>query len=283
MPRRNSRSGPSGQRRRRLAARSAAPAPRLHVDFPARRAPVRRVGQSKQSSMLAAFMDGLPRTLYRLAVDDPRREGATATPWCWWLSALRPRVAHPLSASTYGDLRRRDGPYGPRATQGLLYERWTWAAGRPRGRRLPTAGQWPAPTSQAHLDAAGRASVGDRRLFNRFRKSFFFSPARTSTKGLSPISSNPSPSATRYRQFAARPHGEPNVKSRPSGCATSTPRCFSPPPSPHPEPYQLRTSGSSPARGQRRRLGAHLPVAGAHELHFPPGQNDVLSRDSIPR
>src|ERR1700736_2346890 len=67
------------ERRRRLRLEVVRPHLASHADF--RRA-AHLGGASGQQSVqaYAAFMDGFLGTLYRLAVDDARREGLTATP-----------------------------------------------------------------------------------------------------------------------------------------------------------------------------------------------------------
>src|SRR4029453_7343601 len=136
-------------------------------------------GASGQQSVqaYAAFMDGFLVTLFRLALDDARREGAPATPIVLVaLGGYGRGELHPLSdldLLLLHDLREGEmAPFVQRVTQGLLYT--LWDLGLQVGHAVRSL---PDCVAMARTDFPSRTSmqqarylVGDRRLFNRFRK-----------------------------------------------------------------------------------------------------------------
>src|SRR6266516_3947343 len=170
-------------------------------------------GASGQQSVQAhaAFMDGFLSTLFRLAVDDAKREGTAPAPLV--LVALGGYGRGELGPLSDLDLMViYDGvmePFIQRATQGLLYT--LWDLGLTVGHSVRSL---PDCVAMATTDFASRTSmqearylVGDRRLFQRFRKDFgqFLETALAERD-------------QRYRKFGGSPYmGEPNVKESAGG------------------------------------------------------------------
>src|SRR5262245_53720697 len=133
-------------------------------------------GASGQQSVqaYAAFMDGFLTTLFRLAVADAKREAGPPVPLV--LVALGGYGRGELQLLSDLDIMLiYDGEMGPflqRATQGLLY--LLWDLGLQVGHSVRSL---PDCLAIARTDFASRTSmqharylVGDRRLWNRFRK-----------------------------------------------------------------------------------------------------------------
>ena len=133
-------------------------------------------GASGQQSVAAyaGFMDIFLGTLYRLAVEDAKREGLVPSPLVLVaLGGYGRGELHPLSDLDLmliydGEM----GPYVQRVTQGLLYA--LWDLGLQVGHAVRSL---PDCLAMARTDFPSRTSmqqarllVGDRRLFNRFRK-----------------------------------------------------------------------------------------------------------------
>src|SRR5262245_38632512 len=133
-------------------------------------------GASGQQSVqaYAAFMDGFLTTIYRLVVEDARKDGAPAAPMVLVaLGGYGRGELHPLSDLDLMVIYDGDmGPMVQRATQGLLYT--LWDLGLQVGHAVRSL---PDCLAMARTDFASRTSmqqarylVGDRRLFNHFRK-----------------------------------------------------------------------------------------------------------------
>jgi len=133
-------------------------------------------GASGQQSVqaYAAFMDTFLATLYRLAAEDAKREGTTPVPLVLVaLGGYGRGELHPLSDLDLMIIYDGEmGPYVQRLTQGLLYA--LWDLGLQVGHAVRSL---PDCLAMARTDFPSRTSmqqarflVGDRRLFNRFRK-----------------------------------------------------------------------------------------------------------------
>src|SRR5215470_678668 len=179
-------------------------------------------GASGQQSVqaYAGFMDGFLTTLYRLAVEDARREGVS--PGALVLVALggygRGEL-HPLSDLDLmliydGEM----GPYVQRTTQGLLYS--LWDLGLQVGHAVRSL---PDCLAMARTDFPSRTSmqqarflVGDRRLFNRFRKVLAENVYQKDFAQF--VETMLAERDQRYRKFGGSPYiGEPNVKESAGG------------------------------------------------------------------
>src|SRR5919198_568793 len=179
-------------------------------------------GASGQQSVqaYAAFMDGFLTTLFRLAAEDAKREGAAPAPLVLVaLGGYGRGEVHPLSDLDLmviydGEL----GAYVQRVTQGLLYA--LWDLGLQVGHAVRSL---PDCLAMARTDFPSRTSmqqarflVGDRRLFNRYRKVLAenvyqkdFGQFLETTLG---------ERDQRYRKFGGSPYmGEPNVKESAGG------------------------------------------------------------------
>ena len=179
-------------------------------------------GASGQQSVqaYAAFMDGFLTTLFRLAAEDAKREGAAPAPLVLVaLGGYGRGELHPLSDLDLmviydGEL----GAYVQRVTQGLLYS--LWDLGLQVGHAVRSL---PDCLAMARTDFPSRTSmqqarflVGDRRLFNRYRKVLAenvyqkdFGQFLETTLG---------ERDQRYRKFGGSPYmGEPNVKESAGG------------------------------------------------------------------
>ena len=234
-------------------------------------------GASGQQSVqaYAAFMDGFLATLYRLAAEDAKREGATPAP-------DRPRGARRIRARRapsavrsrpHGHLRRRDGPVRPaRRPRGCSTRSGTWGSrSATRCGACPTAWPWRGRT----LPAARRCSrrgilVGDRRLFNRFRKVLAENVYQKDFAQF--LETTLAERDQRYRKFGGSPYmGEPNVKESAGGLrdihtamwlastkfGTRTLRELA------------RQAAHHRARAEDHRRGADLPVARAQRAALP--------------
>jgi [protein-PII] uridylyltransferase len=248
-------------------------------------------GASGQQSVqaYAAFMDGFLATLYRLAVEDARKEGATpASMVLVALGGYGRGELHPLSDLDLmviydGDL----GPMVQRVTQGLLYT--LWDLGLQVGHAVRSL---PDCLAMARTDFASRTSmqqarylVGDRRLFNRFRKVLSENVYRKDFAQF--LETTLAERDQRYRKFGGSPYmGEPNVKESAGGLrdihtamwlastkfGTRTLR-------------ELADKRLITAREQRQADEALTFLWRVrNELHFLSGhKNDVLGRDVQPQ
>ncbi|MFI5375997.1 MAG: [protein-PII] uridylyltransferase [Candidatus Rokuibacteriota bacterium] len=248
-------------------------------------------GASGQQSVqaYAAFMDGFLGTLYRLAVDDARREGLTPTPLVLVaLGGYGRGELHPLSDLDLmliydGEM----GPYVQRATQGLLYA--LWDLGLQVGHALRSL---PDCLAMARTDFPSRTSmqqarflVGDRRLFNRFRKVLAENVYQKDFAQF--LETTMTERDQRYRKFGGSPYmGEPNVKESAGGLRDI-----------HTAMWLASTKfGTRTLRelADKRLITAREQKAAdealtflwrvRNELHFLSGhKNDVLSRDIQPQ
>src|ERR1700724_3068046 len=179
-------------------------------------------GASGQQSVqaYAAFMDGFLATLYRLAVDDARREGLTATPLVLVaLGGYGRGELHPLSDLDLMVIYDGEmGPFVQRVTQGLLYT--LWDLGLTVGHSVRSL---PDCVAMARTDFASRTSmqearyvIGDRRLFQRFRKVLAENVYRKDFGQF--LETALAERDQRYRKFGGSPYmGEPNVKESAGG------------------------------------------------------------------
>lgn len=248
-------------------------------------------GASGQQSVqaYAAFMDGFLGTLYRLAVDDARREGLAPTPLVLVaLGGYGRGELHPLSDLDLmliydGEM----GPYVQRATQGLLYA--LWDLGLQVGHAVRSL---PDCLAMARTDFPSRTSmqqarflVGDRRLFNRFRKVLAENVYQKDFAQF--LETTLAERDQRYRKFGGSPYmGEPNVKESAGGLRDI-----------HTAMWLASTKfGTRTLRelaDKRLITGREQKAADEaltflwrvrNELHFLSGhKNDVLSRDIQPQ
>jgi [protein-PII] uridylyltransferase len=179
-------------------------------------------GASGQQSVqaYAAFMDGFLVTLFRLAVHDARHEGTAPVPIVLVaLGGYGRGELHPLSDLDL--LLLYDGEMGPhiqRVTQGLLYT--LWDLGLQVGHAVRSL---PDCVAMARTDFTSRTSmqqarylVGDRRLFNRFRKVLAENVYRKDFAQF--LETALAERDQRYRKFGGSPYmGEPNVKESAGG------------------------------------------------------------------
>jgi [protein-PII] uridylyltransferase len=179
-------------------------------------------GASGQQSVqaYAAFMDGFLATLYRLAVDDAQREGFTPSPVVLVaLGGYGRGELHPLSDLDLlliydGEM----GTYVQRVTQGILYA--LWDLGLQVGHAVRSL---PDCLAMARTDFPSRTSmqqarflVGDRRLFNRFRKVLAENVYQKDFNQF--LETTLTERDQRYRKFGGSPYmGEPNVKESAGG------------------------------------------------------------------
>jgi [protein-PII] uridylyltransferase len=179
-------------------------------------------GASGQQSVqaYAAFMDGFIETLYRLAAEDARREGTATVPLVLVaLGGYGRGELHPLSDLDLMVIY--DGELGPdvqRVTQGLLYA--LWDLGLQVGHAVRSL---PDCLAMARTDFPSRTSmqqarflVGDRRLFNRFRKVLAENVYRKDFAQF--LDTTLAERDQRYRKFGGSPYiQEPNVKESAGG------------------------------------------------------------------
>ena len=179
-------------------------------------------GASGQQSVqaYALFMDGFVATLFRLAADDARREGAKPAPLVLVaLGGYGRGELHPLSDLDL--LVIYDGemsPYVQRITQGLLYS--LWDLGLQVGHAVRSL---PDCLAMARTDFPSRTSmqqarflVGDRRLFNRFQKVLAENVYQKDFGQF--VETTLAERDQRYRKFGGSPYiGEPNVKESAGG------------------------------------------------------------------
>ncbi|MEX2222922.1 MAG: [protein-PII] uridylyltransferase [Candidatus Rokuibacteriota bacterium] len=248
-------------------------------------------GASGQQSVqaYAGFMDGFLGTLYRLAVDDTRREGLTPRPLVLVaLGGYGRGELHPLSDLDL--MLIYDGELGPavqRVTQGLLYA--LWDLGLQVGHAVRSL---PDCLAMARTDFPSRTSmqqarflVGDRRLFNRFRKVLAENVYQKDFAQF--LETTLTERDQRYRKYGGSPYmGEPNVKESAGGLrdihtamwlastkfGTRTLRELA--------DKRLITEREQKATDEALTLLWRV----RNELHFLSGhKNDVLSRDIQPQ
>jgi len=179
-------------------------------------------GASGQQSVqaYASFMDGFLVTLFRLAVDDARHEGAAPMPIVLVaLGGYGRGELHPLSDLDLLLLYDGEmGHYVQRVTQGLLYT--LWDLGLQVGHAVRSL---PDCVAMARTDFTSRTSMqqarylaGDRRLFNRFRKVLAENVYRKDFAQF--LETALAERDQRYRKFGGSPYmGEPNVKESAGG------------------------------------------------------------------
>jgi [protein-PII] uridylyltransferase len=248
-------------------------------------------GASGQQSVqaYAAFMDTFLTTIYRLSSEDSRKEGLAPAPMVLVaLGGYGRGELHPLSDLDLmvifdGEM----GPYVQRATQGLLYT--LWDLGLQIGHAVRSL---PDCVAMARTDFASRTSmqqarylVGDRRLFNRFRKVLAENVYRKDFAQF--LETTMAERDQRYRKFGGSPYmGEPNVKESAGGLRDI-----------HTAMWLASTKfGTRTLReltDKRLITGRERESADAaltflwrvrNELHFLSGhKNDVLSRDVQPQ
>jgi [protein-PII] uridylyltransferase len=248
-------------------------------------------GASGQQSVqaYAAFMDGFLATLYRLAGEDAKREGIAAVPLV--LVALGGYGRGELHLLSDLDLMviydGEMGPYVQRVTQGLLYA--LWDLGLQVGHAVRSL---PDCLAMARTDFPSRTSmqqarflVGDRRLFNRFRKVLAENVYQKDFGQF--LETTLAERDQRYRKFGGSPYiGEPNVKESAGGLrdihtamwlastkfGTRTLR----------ELFDKRLITEREQKATDEALTFLWRVR--NELHFLSGhKNDVLSRDVQPQ
>src|SRR5712692_7476948 len=248
-------------------------------------------GASGQQSVqaYAAFMDGFLATLFRLAAEDAKREGAAPAPLVLVaLGGYGRGELHPLSDLDLMVIYDGEmGPYVQRVTQGLLYA--LWDLGLQVGHALRSL---PDCLAMARTDFPSRTSMqqarflrGDRRLFNRFRKVLAENVYRKDFAQF--LETTLAERDQRYRKFGGSPYmGEPNVKESAGGLrdihtamwlastkfGTRTLR----------ELADKRLINGREQRATDEALTFLWRVR--NELHFLSGhKNDVLSRDIQPQ
>ncbi|HET8575908.1 MAG TPA: [protein-PII] uridylyltransferase [Methylomirabilota bacterium] len=248
-------------------------------------------GASGQQSVqaYAAFMDGFLATLFRLAVDDAKREGAQPTPLVLVaLGGYGRGELHPLSDLDLMLIYEGEmNAFVQRATQGLLYA--LWDLGLQVGHAVRSL---PDCLAMARTDFPSRTSmqearylVGDRRLFNRFRKVLAENVYQKDFAQF--LETTLTERDQRYRKFGGSPYmGEPNIKESAGGLrdihtamwlastkfGTRTLR-------------ELADKGLITEREQKATDEALTFLWRVrNELHFLSGhKNDVLSRDVQPQ
>ncbi|PYM58044.1 MAG: [protein-PII] uridylyltransferase [Candidatus Rokuibacteriota bacterium] len=247
-------------------------------------------GASGQQSVQAhaAFMDGFLSTLFRLAVDDAKREGIAPAPLV--LVALGGYGRGELGPLSDLDLMLiYDGvmePFIQRATQGLLYT--LWDLGLTVGHSVRSL---PDCVAMATTDFSSRTSmqearylVGDRRLFQRFRKVLSANVYRKDFGQF--LETALAERDQRYRKFGGSPYmGEPNVKESAGGLRDLHTAMWL-----ASTKFGARTlrdlfeKGMITEREQRQTDEALTFLWRVrNELHFLSGhKNDVLSRDIQP-
>ncbi len=248
-------------------------------------------GASGQQSVqaYAAFMDGFLTTLYRLAAQDAKREGTTPVPLVLVaLGGYGRGELHPLSDLDLMVMYDGEmGPYVQRVTQGLLYA--LWDLGLSVGHAVRSL---PDCLAMARTDFPSRTSmqqarflVGDRRLFNRFRKVLAENVYQKDFAQF--LQTTLAERDQRYRKFGGSPYmGEPNVKESAGGLRDI-----------HTAMWLASTKfGTRTLREllDKRLINAREQKATdealtflwrvRNELHFLSGhKNDVLSRDVQPQ
>ncbi|HXJ81643.1 MAG TPA: [protein-PII] uridylyltransferase [Candidatus Methylomirabilis sp.] len=179
-------------------------------------------GASGQQSVqaYAAFMDGFLETLFRLAAEDAKQEAAARAPLVLVaLGGYGRGELHPLSDLDLMIIYDGEmGPYVQRVTQGILYA--LWDLGLQVGHAVRSL---PDCLAMARTDFPSRTSmqqarflVGDRRLFNRFRKVLAENVYQKDFAQF--VDSMLAERDLRYRKHGGSPYiGEPNVKESAGG------------------------------------------------------------------
>src|SRR5215470_15680958 len=179
-------------------------------------------GASGQQSVqaYAAFMDSFLTTLYRLSASDAKREGVSPVPLVLVaLGGYGRGELHPLSDLDLMVIYDGEmGPYVQRVTQGVLYALWDLGLSVGHAvRSLPDClamarTDFPSRTSMQQA----RCLVGDRRLFNRFRKVLAENVYQKDFAQF--LETTLAERDQRYRKFGGSPYmGEPNVKESAGG------------------------------------------------------------------
>src|SRR6185295_1430037 len=248
-------------------------------------------GASGQQSVqaYAAFMDGFLGTLYRLASDDARKEGLTPAPMVLVaLGGYGRGELHPLSNLDLlvifdGEM----GPYVQRVTQGLLYT--LWDLGLQVGHAVRSL---PDCVAMARTDFPSRTSmqqarylIGDRRLFNRFRKILADNIYRKDFAQF--LETTLAERDQRYRKFGGSPYiGEPNVKESAGGLRDIHTAMWLASTKFGTRTLRELTDKRLITDRERESTDAALTFLWRvrNELHFLSGhKNDVLSRDIQPQ
>ena len=211
--------GERAERRRRLRLELLRQHLSSNVDF-LRAAHLGGASGQQSVQAYAAFMDGFLTTIYRLVVDDAKKEGAPAAPMVLVaLGGYGRGELHPLSDLDLMVIYDGDmGPMVQRATQGLLYT--LWDLGLQVGHAVRSL---PDCLAMARTDFASRTSmqqarylIGDRRLFNHFRKVLSENVYRKDFAQF--LETTLAERDQRYRKFGGSPYmGEPNVKESAGG------------------------------------------------------------------
>jgi [protein-PII] uridylyltransferase len=248
-------------------------------------------GASGQQSVqaYAAFMDGFLSTLFRLAVDDAKKEGAAPGPIVlvalggYGRGELGPLSDLDLMVIYDGEM----GPFVQRVTQGLLYT--LWDLGLTVGHSVRSL---PDCVAMARTDFASRTSmqearyvIGDRRLFQRFRRVLAENVYRKDFGQF--LETALAERDQRYRKFGGSPYmGEPNVKESAGGLRDLHTAMWL-----ASTKFGARTlrdllEKSLITQREERQTDAALTFLWRvrNELHFLSGhKNDVLSRDIQPQ
>jgi [protein-PII] uridylyltransferase len=248
-------------------------------------------GASGQQSVqaYAGFMDVFLGTLYRLAVDDSKREGLTPSPLVLVaLGGYGRGELHPLSDLDLmliydGEI----GTYVQRVTQGLLYA--LWDLGLQVGHAVRSL---PDCLAMARTDFPSRTSMqqarfllGDRRLFNRFRKVLAENVYQKDFAQF--LETTLTERDQRYRKFGGSPYmGEPNVKESAGGLRDIHTAMWLA--STKFGTRTLRELADKRLINEREQKAADEALTFQwrvrNELHFLSGhKNDVLSRDIQPQ
>jgi [protein-PII] uridylyltransferase len=237
----------------------------------------------------AGFMDGFLDTLYRLAVDEAKREGLVPSPLVLVaLGGYGRGELHPLSDLDL--MLIYDGEMGPfvqRVTQGLLYA--LWDLGLQVGHAVRSL---PDCLAMARTDFPSRTSmqqarflVGDRRLFNRFRKVLAENVYQKDFAQF--LETTLAERDQRYRKFGGSPYmGEPNVKESAGGLRDIHTAMWLA--STKFGTRTLQELADKRLITERERKAADEALTFLwrvrNELHFLSGhKNDVLSRDVQPQ
>src|SRR5215831_2235212 len=248
-------------------------------------------GASGQQSVqaYASFMDGFLSTLFRLSVEDAKKEGASPSPIVlvalggYGRGELGPLSDLDLMVIYDGEM----SPYVQRTTQGLLYT--LWDLGLTVGHSVRSLTDCVAI---ARTDFASRTSmqearyvVGDRRLFQRFRKVLAENVYRKDFGQF--LETALAERDQRYRKFGGSPYmGEPNVKESAGGLRDLHTAMWL-----ASTKFGARTLRDLLEKGLITRSEERLTDAALtflwrvrNELHFLSGhKNDVLSRDIQPQ
>src|SRR5437667_4170781 len=275
-------------RRRRLSLCTLRQQPAQYVDF---LKAAHLGGASGQQSVqaYAAFMDGFLSTLFRLAVDDAKKEGAVPGPIVlvalggYGRGELGPLSDLDLMVIYDGEM----GPFVQRVTQGLLYT--LWDLGLTIGHSVRSL---PDCVAMARTDFASRTSmqearyvIGDRRLFQRFRRVLAENVYRKDFGQF--LETALTERDQRYRKFGGSPYmGEPNVKESAGGLRDLHTAMWL-----ASTKFGARTlrdllEKSLITQREERQTDAALTFLWRvrNELHFLSGhKNDVLSRDIQPQ